>query len=250
MLHDATQLSLFPRLPPDAVQQLHKHGAEVQLNAGDVLFREGKTDYHFWVVLEGEVRITKRVGNEDTLLTIHGPGEFTGEISILTGAPAIAAGRALGSCRVLRIDAATFKRIMAENSPLAKIILSAMVGRTQDVEAQFRQQEKLAALGKLSAGLAHELNNPAAAARRAATSLRDQITQNQARALAHDEHFTARRHYQGALRAGQHALRGTLADRPSDNRMIHQHVRAARYARRTHRRCITQHVQCNIAGRT
>ena len=190
MLHDPDQQSLFPKLPDAAVQQLRAYGTEVQLDTDALLFAEGEQDYHFWVVLDGEIRITKQVGNEEQLLVIHGPGEFTGEISMLTGAGSIATARASRPSHVLRIPLETFKRIAADGSPLAETILSALAGRSRDVDAQMRQQEKLAALGKLAAGLSHELNNPAAAARRAVQILQGTITDLEERALTHDERFT------------------------------------------------------------
>jgi signal transduction histidine kinase len=184
MLHDSNQTMLFPKLPDEALDEMKQFGKEIQLNAGNVLFSEGDSKYHFFVVLEGEIEVTKQVGAETKVLAVHRRGEFMGELSMLTGTGAIASGHAIAPSRVLQIDVETFRHILTECSPIADIILSAMAGRTKDVEVQLRQQEKMAALGKMSAGLAHELNNPGAAARRAASQLRENFQNLQTQALA------------------------------------------------------------------
>ncbi|GAB4455026.1 MAG: ATP-binding protein [Armatimonadaceae bacterium] len=189
MLHNPNEQRIFPRLPEEAIEKLKAYGTVEDLSDGAVLFAEGDTYYDFWVVLEGEVRVTKQVGNKTQLLVVHHPGEFAGEISLMSGAAAIATGHADGPVRALRIDSATFRRIIAEGGDIATTILTAMTGRTREVDSQLRQQEKLAALGQLAAGLAHELNNPAAASLRAVSALQDALKTLHQQSLEHDCRF-------------------------------------------------------------
>ncbi|HEY3568327.1 MAG TPA: ATP-binding protein [Thermoanaerobaculia bacterium] len=191
MLHDPNEESLFPRLRGEALELVREQGTELDLEPGAVLFQEGDTDYKFFVVLEGQVRITKKVGGEEAVLAIHEPGEFSGEISMLTGGPAIATGRAIGKVRVIQVEPDRFRRLIAEEPSVGRVVLTAIAGRTSDVNAQLRQQEKMAALGKLSAGLAHELNNPAAAASRSAGQIRESLRCLQNLILERERPFTA-----------------------------------------------------------
>lgn len=186
------QTSLFPKLSDEQLQRLTECGNEMQLKPGEMLFAEGDPTYDFYVVLEGEIKITKKVGEEEIVLVVHEPGEFTGELSMLTGEPSLASAHAVGASRVLRFEAHDFKHFVTTCTPMRDILIPAMAQRSKDLEAQMRQQEKLAALGKLSAGLAHELNNPAAAGGRAAKQLREALQSLQSRTLSlHDQHFSA-----------------------------------------------------------
>ncbi|HEX2201791.1 MAG TPA: ATP-binding protein [Longimicrobium sp.] len=183
MLHDPAEARLFPTFSPELLDALGRAGETVALAPGEALFAQGRLPYDFWVVLEGEVRVTKEVGGEEWLLAVHPAGGFAAEISILAGTPPIATARAVGAVRALRIEAERFRELVATSREFARVVLPAMTGRSQEVDQQVRQQEKLAALGRMAAGLAHELNNPAAAVKRAAASLEEAVAEAQRAAL-------------------------------------------------------------------
>jgi len=178
------------RLSSGQVEALMPYGRELRLEEGDLLFDEKSAVDSFYVVLEGRVNISRLDGAEETSLVEHGAGEFTGGLAVLTGRTSIHRARAASSCRVLEIDSETFRRLAVEVPDVADVFVSGLARRMRQTQRAFRQQEKLAALGKLSAGLTHELNNPAAAARRAAEELGHAVLQAQLAALRHDERFS------------------------------------------------------------
>ncbi|WP_224361555.1 sensor histidine kinase [Hyalangium versicolor] len=190
MLQDSIDTTLFSSSPPEVLEEVKREGRIRALPPGEILFAEGQQDADIFVVLAGEVRLFRRSDKDEELLAVHRRGEFVGEISLLSGGPATATARTVGTARVLQLRVDTLRRMVADNTPLAKFVLQTLVARRQDVEAQIRQQEKLAALGRMAASLAHELNNPAAAARRAAEQLREECLSAQQRALAQDRRLT------------------------------------------------------------
>jgi signal transduction histidine kinase len=178
------------RLTDEQLEALLPYGTELRLEAGDYLFDEASVVDSFYVLLEGEVRISRLDGAEETPLVTHYPGDFTGGLAVLTGKRSIHRARAGAVSHVLEIDSETFRRVAVERPDVADVFISVLAQRMRQTQRAFRQQEKMAALGKLAAGLAHELNNPAAAARRAADDLRDAVLEAQLLALEHDERFS------------------------------------------------------------
>ncbi|NET72004.1 MAG: cyclic nucleotide-binding domain-containing protein [Sphaerospermopsis sp. SIO1G2] len=180
--------TLFPRLSNEVLQHLKEYGKEIDLEMGECLFREGDRSYDFHVVLEGEILITKKVNGTEKILAKHQRGEFIGELSILSETNSIASGYATVASRILKLELKTFKQIIATAPPLADLIISTLAARTKSVEQQLQQQEQLASLGKLSAGIAHELKNPAAAAARVAEELESRFQESQILALKLNQH--------------------------------------------------------------
>ena len=184
------QGSLDQRLTAQQVESLLPYGTELRLEAGDYLFDEKSVVDSFYVLKEGEIRISRLTGAEEMPLVTHGPGDFTGGLAVLTGKRSIHRAQATAPSRVLQIDSETFRRVAVERPEIADVFISALAQRMRETQRAFRQQEKMVALGKLSAGLTHELNNPAAAAMRAAEELRGAALRAQLLALEHDERFS------------------------------------------------------------
>src|SRR5215210_620265 len=158
-------------LTPRQLEALLPYAREFEVQPGDYLFDERSVVDSFYVLLEGEVEITRLDGEEEISIGTHRAGEFTGGLAVLTGRTSIHRARAGAPGRILEVDSETFRRVAVELPEVADVFISGLARRMRYTQRAYRQHEKLAALGKLSAGLAHELNNPAAAARRASERL-------------------------------------------------------------------------------
>jgi signal transduction histidine kinase len=181
---------LFPILEEEHLRNLETCGLIVKLAPGEILFREGEHTCCFYVVLDGEIKITKQLGTEELVITIHRRGQFTGDLTMLTGEISQATARSIGVAHVIQFD--DFKQLLKNCPQSIDLFVPALAERSKELEVRLRQQEKLAALGKLSAGLAHELNNPAAAGKRAAKQLNSAIASLQQNMLSlRGKHFSA-----------------------------------------------------------
>lgn len=165
------KVPLFEHLRADQLDWLLEHGEEYHAESGQYIFRQGDNAEYFYVVINGEMQITQDINGSEQVLNTHRDGGFSGEVPLLSGTPYIASARTIQPTEFLRFDSQSFREMFAVCPIIVSKLFSALSWRIQTTEALARQREKMSALGVLSAGLAHELNNPAAAARRAASQL-------------------------------------------------------------------------------
>jgi signal transduction histidine kinase len=173
------KLPLFAELEKEDLQQLYAMSELQTLQTGDVLMAEGDPGTSAYVLLDGEVEITKHTGERETVLDRRGPGELLGEIALLEGCARGATVRATTPASFLCISRDTFHTVLVKSPSAISAVLGTVTKRLRNSEMALRQNEKMAALGTLSAGLAHELNNPSAAVQRSASQLRGAMAQLQ-----------------------------------------------------------------------
>ena len=171
---------MFADLPTEHLDRLAAASSPMTLSAGELLINEGDEADDIYVVVSGELDVTKRSGNADIPLARVGPGALQGELAALERGHRMASVRAVTDAEVLRIPYRAVLELLSAGPDAAVGIIRTVIGRLRSMEANLRQREKLAGLGTLAAGLAHELNNPAAAIRRSVDALDQAIQERNA----------------------------------------------------------------------
>jgi signal transduction histidine kinase len=179
MLDELRQVPLLADLSEEDLEQLYRMAETVSIPAGELVLREGDPGDSLFVVLDGQLEVTKRQGRQDVLLAVYKPGQFFGEMALLEQAPRSASVRTLRESRLLVISQAAFQTLLSCSASAPLNILHTVTSRLRSTESMLIQNEKMAALGTLAAGLAHELNNPAAAIRRSVAQLRDALIERE-----------------------------------------------------------------------
>src|SRR5450755_1352185 len=166
------RIPAFDGLPDDQIAWFLSQSKELHLNQGDSYARQGEPADAMFVLLEGEFQWRGELAGESFVLEIHA-GEITGILPFSRMKQFTLSGRAMTEARVLRFPAALFPQLVQKMPELATRLVGLMSDRIREATRFEQQRDRLAALGKLSAGLAHELNNPASAAKRSASQLRE-----------------------------------------------------------------------------
>ena len=186
---------LFEGLSDQELQLLVDNAKPISLRAGEALMKQGEPGDCAYVVLEGGLEVQKQSGQSLIKIDVRKPGEVIGEMSLLSNAPRSATVVALCDSETLCISKDDFETLLSTNPTATLAVLRWVMARLSQNESLLHQQEKMAALGTMSAGLAHELNNPAAAAQRSASLLRGAPARwlgltHQLEALAYQENLS------------------------------------------------------------
>src|SRR5271165_4666192 len=162
----------FADLPEDQIEWFISQSQELNYKAGDTYLRQGTPADSMFVILEGQLELHGDLGGEAVAFSMKA-GDVTGALPFSRMKQFRVDGRAATDSRILRFPSALFPDLVQKMPELAKRLVGLMSDRIRETTRREQQRDRLASLGKLSAGLAHELNNPASAAKRAASQLRD-----------------------------------------------------------------------------
>jgi signal transduction histidine kinase len=165
------RVPIFADLPDDQIAWFISQSQELHLNAGETYSRQGDPADAMFVVLEGQLQGRGEIAGETVTFDI-GQGNVTGILPFSRMKQFTVSGRAVTDSRALRFPAALFPELVQKMPELTKRLVGLMADRIRETTRLEQQRDRLASLGKLSAGLAHELNNPASAAKRATSQLR------------------------------------------------------------------------------
>ena len=176
-------LFLFEELNDEQLDWLAAHGRVVEYPAGATIHAEGAPASCFLVLLSGMLAMSRRV--QDGELEVHrsdARGSYTGAFNFYIAAPTVpavypATARAVKDCRLLELPAAEFGHAFREWYPMPAHLLQGLTTQGMDTRDTIERHERLVALGSVTAGLTHELNNPVAAVVRASARLREMLAE-------------------------------------------------------------------------
>jgi signal transduction histidine kinase len=199
MIDTLHALPLFEALSDGQLRWLVEQGSEVTYPAGSTIVTEGASSDAFYILLDGAMSLSVRADGRDIeAVTSEQPGVWGGFLPLIMEISRVTV-RVPRVSRLFRIPPETLTHMLTTGFPIATHLLAGIFAGSRNLVGVVQQHEKLAALGRISAGLAHELNNPASAGQRAASALREATLRQQDAAVAFAAHFPEGREQLSAL---------------------------------------------------
>ena len=165
------RIPAFAGLPDDQLDWFLSQVEDLRFKAGDPLITAGEPAVAMFVLLDGQIQARGEFAGE-TMIVVVNPGQVTGKLPFSRMKTSTFGARSLTDTRILRFPETKFHDLVQKMPELTERLVGMMTDRVRETTRREQQRDRLAALGKLSAGLAHELNNPASAAKRAAAAIR------------------------------------------------------------------------------
>jgi len=166
------RVPVFADLPDDQLDWFLSQSQEVRLKPGDIYMRVGEPAEFMVVILDGALQARGEINGETIAIGVKA-GTVTGVLPFSRMKQSTLTGRAVTDSHILRFPASLFPELVRKMPELTQRLVGLMSDRIRETTRIEQQKDRLAGLGKLSAGLAHELNNPASAAKRATSQLRE-----------------------------------------------------------------------------
>src|SRR3989454_3437950 len=165
------RIPAFADLPEDQIDWFLSHAEELHVKAGNTYFRQGDPADAMFVILEGQIQARGELGGETVVLSTK-PGDVTGVLPFSRMKQFPLEARAATDTKILRFPSSLFPDLVQKMPELTKRLVALMSDRIRETTRMEQQRDRLASMGKLSAGLGHELNNPASPAKSAPSQLR------------------------------------------------------------------------------
>ncbi|TSD67881.1 cyclic nucleotide-binding domain-containing protein [Inquilinus sp. KBS0705] len=174
-LADLKAIPALATVPDDQLQWFVDAGTTTELQPNDILFKKDDPLNQTVIILEGRVRLCAIQNGNLREIAVSDAGSITGYLPFSRATKAIGYGECVKAARVFMFPASKMEESIKRNYELTEALVHILTSRVRDFTSRQQQNEKMFALGKLSAGMAHELNNPAAAITRGAAMLHGQI---------------------------------------------------------------------------